>query len=233
MASIVGGIFYRPQHTKELRDIYGELIDLPKLSSYVHEPVKVSSQPSGYQQQYQITTPQSENKEVAVEQTQDTTVSPTWVIPTYGELSNKDILTGEEGFKQLEKLYESALQNRGIDAKYAKWLAAQDALESGWGKSQGAKRNNYGNITTGSSWTGDSFIGDDHDAQNRPITQRFRAYSSVEDYIEDKLDLLQSNRYKSAFIGNVDNFIDRVFNSGYAVDPQYVQKVRSVYNNLT
>ena len=85
---IVGGIFYNPQKKKELRDIYGELIDLPKLSSYVHEPVRVSSQPSGYQQQYQIVTPQSENKEVIVEQTQN---NPTWVIPTYGEVSTSSV----------------------------------------------------------------------------------------------------------------------------------------------
>lgn len=229
--SPVGGIIYRPLENKNT-DIHGEEIDFDNLLSYRHQPVQVETPTQGYQKQYRY----GENKNI--DSVQETTQpSIRLIVPTSGNLvsdsTTTDFLSGKEGFKKLEQLYVSALQKRGIDSKYAKWLTAQDALESGWGKSQGSKRHNYGNITTGSSWNGDSFIGNDHDAENKPILQKFRSYGSVEEYIEDKLNLLQTKRYNNAFVGNVDDFIDRVFNSGYAVDPKYVQKVKSVYNNLT
>jgi hypothetical protein len=90
MASIVGGIFYRPQQKKELKDIYDETIDLPTLSSYVHEPIRVNSRPSGYQPQYQFSAQtQTETKEASqtTEQPQTNPIVPTLVIPTHGEVS--------------------------------------------------------------------------------------------------------------------------------------------------
>lgn len=234
--SPVGGIIYKPLEKRD-EDIYGEEITLDNLLSYRHAPVQVNEPVRGYQRgQYKWTLSEESEKEAekTKEQTDVENLPQTrLIIPTSEGViqQTQDVLNGKEDFKKLENLYSSALQKRGIDVKYAKWLAAQDALESGWGISQGSRRHNYGNIITGSSWTGDSFVGDDHDAQNKPITQRFRAYDSVEDYVEDKLDLLQSNRYKNAFTGDVDKFIDRIFTSGYAVDPKYVQKVKSVYNN--
>ena len=35
--------------------------------------------------------------------------------------------------------FENALKARGLDTKYAKYLVAQSALESNWGKSQSGK----------------------------------------------------------------------------------------------
>jgi hypothetical protein len=53
MTSIVGGIFYRPQHKKELKDIYDETIDLSNLLSYRHSPVTVTTPiQSSYSQPY-------------------------------------------------------------------------------------------------------------------------------------------------------------------------------------
>lgn len=257
---IVGGIEYRsiynkPEETQE-KDIYGDPIDLLNLLTYAHEPVSVTGPvTSGYQRQYDFSIPEQaatvqETTPVVsttpVVETPVTTETPV-VTPTSStsvpvikepnpenskpEESYTEILTGKDGFKQLEKLYEKALEKRGLDKAYAKWLASQDALESGWGKSQGAKRHNYGNLTTG-VWNGASFVGDDHDAKGRKIKQTFRAYSSANEYVEDKLDFLQKlKRYKNVFVGDPSQVIDRMFNAGYAVDPEYVRKVKSVYNN--
>lgn len=130
---IVGGIFYNPQKKEELRDIYGELIDLPKLSSYVHEPVRVDSQPIGYQRQYQITTPtQQEIKEVSSEQIQ---TDPTWIIPTYGEVSTPSVQvtqvysSNEDAWNKAWEQYGSKL---GIkDRKAYAHLLGQVKHESG------------------------------------------------------------------------------------------------------
>jgi len=47
-------------------------------------------------------------------------------------------------------------------------LIAQDAQESGWGRSAQGKFN-FGNLTTGAKWKGDYVRGNDHDAKGNPI----------------------------------------------------------------
>lgn len=259
MPSIVGGIAYTPirekQEEESEKDIYGNTIDLSNLLSYWHWPVAVETPvQSGYQKQYTFHTEEtvSPNEETPVET--PVVETPVVVTPTPSgmhlytpvvtteqksnpnqdselEEIHMDVLTGKEGFKKLEKLYEVALKKRGLDPAYARWLAAQDALESGWGKSQGARRHNYGNLTTG-VWKGNSFVGDDHDARGKKIKQTFRAYSSVNEYVEDKLNFLTGlKRYKDVFIGDPSLVIDRMFAAGYAVDPEYANKIKRVYNN--
>ncbi len=134
MASIVGGIFYRPQQKKELKDIYNETIDLPTLSSYVHEPVRVDSRPTGYQPQYQFSTPtQTETKEAGqtTEQPLTNPIVPSLVIPTYGEVS---ALTESHSFNKdaWNKAWEQYGSNLGIkDQKAYAYLLGQIKHESG------------------------------------------------------------------------------------------------------
>lgn len=254
MPSLVGGIAYnsvrKKQEEESEKDIYGNAIDLSNLLSYWHWPVATETPvQSGYQKQYTFPTEEtvSPDEETSVE-TQVVAVPTISGMQLYTGITTPeqklnpnpdseveeiymDVLTGKEGFKKLEKLYEVALKKRGLDPTYARWLAAQDALESGWGKSQGARRHNYGNLTTG-VWKGDSFVGDDHDARGKRIKQTFRAYSSVNEYVEDKLNFLTGlKRYKDVFVGDPSLVIDRMFTAGYAVDPEYANKVKRVYNN--
>lgn len=249
---IVGGIFYQPVRNTEQVDIYGNSIDFNDLVPSIHSPIQTESKvESEYQPKYESVfkrpTPETDSEQVV--ETNNTAVpavaiitpsttpsaTPKTVVETADSTTVPEMrittqLKGKDGFKQLEKLYEQALEKRGIDKTYARWLAAQDALESGWGKSQGARRHNYGNLTTGSDWKGKSFTGDDHDAKGNKIKHNFRAYGSVEEYVEDKLNFFNYNRYKDAFIGDPSRFIERIFNAGYAVDPNYVKAVTSVYN---
>ncbi len=85
----------------------------------------------------------------------------------------------------------SSYRRAGITNENAiKMLIAQDALESGWGRSaQG--RFNFGNLTTGSSWKGNYVTGNDHNAAGQPIKQKFRSYNSMDEYARDKVQFLQ------------------------------------------
>lgn len=135
--------------------------------------------------------------------------------------------------KELTEAYTKALAARGMNTKYAKYLVAQDALESGWG-SRYAGNYNFGNITIGSDKTASYTEGNDHDAKGNPIKQKFRNYDSLEDYVNAKMDLLNNRRY-NAFVDDSDNaeaFFSRIIRGGYATDPKYLEKILRVYHSV-
>ncbi len=128
-----------------------------------------------------------------------------------------------------------AYKKQGLSDNAIKNLIAKNALESGWGRSaQGSF--NFGNITTGSKWTGDYVDGKDKDANGNPITNRFRAYNSLDDYVKDEIQFLTS-LYDFKGDDDFDTFIGKLQgnNSGkrrYAADKEYASKVRGVYNSI-
>lgn len=128
-----------------------------------------------------------------------------------------------------------AYKKQGLSDNAIKNLIAKNALESGWGRSaQGAF--NFGNITTGSKWTGDYVDGKDKDANGNPITNRFRVYKSLDDYVKDEIQFLTS-LYDFKGDDDFDTFIGKLQgnNSGkrrYAEDREYASKVRGVYNSI-
>ena len=88
--------------------------------------------------------------------------------------------------KELSDAYSSA----GItNPEVQKVLIGQDALETGWGKHM-AGNYNYGNITAGSSWKGNTTVRKDN--QNGK-NYTFRSYNSTQEYIQDKIRLLTKN----------------------------------------
>ena len=52
----------------------------------------------------------------------------------------------KEFVKDLTNAYEKELESRGLSKEYAKYIVAQDALESTWGKSSLARYFNFGGI---------------------------------------------------------------------------------------
>ena len=123
--------------------------------------------------------------------------------------------------------YTSALQARGIDPSYAKVLVAQDALESAWG-SKPSGSYNYGGIKgKGRSLATTEFINGKYIKMN----DNFRDFSSIQEYINYKIDLLNSPRYR-AFSGNISEFADRVKAGGYATAPNYVQVLKSIISKM-
>lgn len=129
----------------------------------------------------------------------------------------------------------NAYRKAGLNDNAIKNLLAKNALESGWGKyTQG--NYNFGNITTGSSWKGNYVQGSDHDSKGNKISQKFRSYNSIDEYVEDEIQFL-TRLYDFNQNDDFDTFIGKLQgnNSGkrrYAEDKQYSTKVKQVYNSI-
>ena len=151
--------------------------------------------------------------------------------PTTSNPNNTPIIPKNDWVKQLSQAY----RNIGVSENGIRNLIAKNALESNWGKSaQG--RYNYGNITTGSSWTGDFVNGHDHDSQGRPIRNKFRSYNSLEEFAQDEVAFLK-RLYDFDDNDDIDTFTYKLQggNKGkrhYAGDPRYRSSVKSVYKGL-
>lgn len=132
--------------------------------------------------------------------------------------------------KDLKEAYRKA----GITNENAlKMLVAQDALESGWGKSAQGKFN-YGNLTPGKSWKGEIVNGRDSDGKGNPISQKFRSYNSIEEYAADKVQFLKT-LYDFDENDDINTFTHKLQggNKGrrrYAAGNNYVQLVTKIYN---
>ena len=129
----------------------------------------------------------------------------------------------------------AAYKKAGLNDNAIKNLIAKNALESGWGKSAWGDFN-FGNITAGNSWNGRTVGGGDRNAGGKSITQKFRAYDSLDSYVADEIQFLK-NLYDFNQDDNFDTFIGKLQgnNNGkrkYAEDLQYESKVRGVYNSI-
>lgn len=122
--------------------------------------------------------------------------------------------------------YTKALRNKGIDTKYAKYLVAQDALESGWGKHVSGK-NNFGGIKGPNNNSDSTLLTTTEyiNGKSKQTKSYFRNFDSIDDYVNYKINLLNNDRYH-AFDGG--NFIDRVVDGGYATSPTYKQKLKEI-----
>ena len=152
--------------------------------------------------------------------------------PERNGTNNNPIMSKNEWANQLAAAYRSLnISENGI-----RNLVAKNALESGWGqKAQGTF--NYGNITTGSSWTGAYVNGRDHDANGNPIRNKFRSYNSMQEFAADEVALLK-RLYDFNQDDDIDTFLSKLQggNNGgrkYASDPEYKTKVKSVYKGLS
>lgn len=117
-----------------------------------------------------------------------------------------------------------------------KYLLAQDALESSWGKSAQGKYN-YGNLTTGSSWKGNYVQGRDKDAAGNPISQKFRSYNSLDEYTKDKINFL-TRLYNFNQNDTIDVFISKLLGNNsdkrrYAEARNYGEVLKNVYNSVS
>lgn len=126
-------------------------------------------------------------------------------------------------------IYENILLSKGLNPKFAKSLVAQDGLESAWG-SRPSGDNNFGGIKGKGSIKKTREVINGEDVF---INQEFKDFSSLEDYAEYKVNLLNGKRYK-AFDGGLEDFSRRVSAGGYATDPKYKEVldrvIRSVKN---
>jgi flagellar protein FlgJ len=135
---------------------------------------------------------------------------------------------------------EAAAKRIGIDPKY---LVAQAALETGWGKSvmraeDGSSSHNLFGIKAGKSWQGGqarAITSEFRDGAMVKETAQFRSYDSYQDSFHDLVTLLQSNdRYKEVVksADNPERFVRELQKAGYATDPNYASKISQIAHSM-
>lgn len=135
---------------------------------------------------------------------------------------------------------ERAAKRIGVDPRY---LVAQAALETGWGKKMIAQRDgssshNLFGVKSGSSWDGASARATTSEYENGKQVREvasFRAYNSFEQSFQDYVSFLQNNdRYQGALDSTArpDQFMKELQRAGYATDPQYARKVSQIAKQM-
>lgn len=137
-------------------------------------------------------------------------------------------------------LAQEAAERIGVEPRY---LVAQAALETGWGKSilrrgDGGSSHNLFGIKTHGQWQGESaraVTSEYSGGQMVRETASFRAYDSYRQSFHDLVDFLQGNpRYKEALAaaGNSEQFVSKLQSAGYATDPQYARKINQIARKI-
>lgn len=142
--------------------------------------------------------------------------------------------------QQLTPLATQAGAQLGVSADT---LIAQAALETGWGRhvpaaSSGGSSQNLFGVKAGASWSGaatTALTSEYGPAGATTVSQSFRAYSSVQQGVNDYVTLLQRNsRYQGALGtgSDVNAFASALSSGGYATDPDYAQKLQATAANV-
>jgi flagellar protein FlgJ len=143
----------------------------------------------------------------------------------------------------VEKVWPQAVEASRATGIPARFLVAQAALETGWGKfelknADGTPSHNLFNIKAGRSWSGDTVSTATTEYVNGAATRenaRFRAYGSYADSFRDYANLIRNNPRYAAVVGQSDAtaFARGLQAAGYATDPQYADKLARIINGNT
>lgn len=134
---------------------------------------------------------------------------------------------------------QKAAEVIGIDPKL---LLAQSALETGWGKhiiqhADGNSSHNLFGVKALAKWDGESVLAktlEYNNAEAHVENATFKAYPSYRESFEDFIQLVKSKRYEKALenVSNPKSFLTELHQAGYATDPNYVEKVLSIYERF-
>ena len=117
-----------------------------------------------------------------------------------------------------------------------KIILAQAALESGWGKAASGNNNLMGIKSHGLAGGADVATTEVINGKTVKITDNFRQYNSPEDSIRGYGSFLKSNKRYRHFLNagadNEDAQLTALQQSGYASDPKYSQKLKSIIKGL-
>jgi peptidoglycan hydrolase FlgJ len=141
--------------------------------------------------------------------------------------------------KTLLPVAERIAQQLGVDSRI---LLSQAALETGWGqkvlqRGNGASSFNFFNIKAGADWQGATVTVPTIEYRNGVAVREvatFRAYASPEESFSDYANLIAENpRYQQALArgGNPAAYIRALAAAGYATDPQYADKILSIFSS--
>ena len=141
----------------------------------------------------------------------------------------------------VDRMLPAALAAQGASGIPARYMVAQAALETGWGRSvpkaaDGTTSFNIFGIKAGASWTGKvaevtttEFVG----GVPQKRIARFRAYDSYEDSFKDYSRMIsESPRYAKVRqqTGSAQAFAAGLQKAGYATDPDYAAKLSRAIN---
>jgi flagellar protein FlgJ len=155
--------------------------------------------------------------------------------------AKKAFSSADEFVNTMLPMAKEAAARIGVDPRY---LVAQAALETGWGKSvmraqDGSSSHNLFGIKAGSSWTGDSaraITSEFRDGAMVKETAEFRSYASYKDSFHDLVTLLQTNNRYQDVVKSADNpeqFVRELQKAGYATDPNYANKISQIAKQMT
>ena len=158
-----------------------------------------------------------------------------------GKSKGKSVFASAADFVQtMLPMAEDAAKKIGVDARY---LVAQAALETGWGKSiireaDGSSSHNLFGIKAHGGWQGDSartLTTEYKDGKAVKESAAFRSYDSFRQSFNDYVSFLQGNgRYQQALgaTSNPERFVHELQKAGYATDPQYARKVGQIARQM-
>ena len=155
--------------------------------------------------------------------------------------AKKAFSSADEFVNTMLPMAKEAAARIGVDPRY---LVAQAALETGWGKSvmraqDGSSSHNLFGIKAGSSWQGDSARAITSEFRNGEMvreTAQFRSYDSYKDSFHDLVTLLQTNNRYQDVVKSADNpeqFVRELQKAGYATDPDYASKISQIARQMT
>jgi len=154
-------------------------------------------------------------------------------------LSNRKsmVMTPKDFIDAILPVAESVAKQLGLDPKM---LVAQAVHETGWGKyinkdSDGASSFNLFNIKGGGAWDKkeSTVLTTEYvNGKALKIQDSFRSYDSFDESFSDYVSLIKNNeRYEHALSSsqNPKQYIKHLQQAGYATDPDYADKVISIY----
>jgi flagellar protein FlgJ len=155
--------------------------------------------------------------------------------------AKKAFSSADEFVNAMLPMAKEAADRIGVDPRY---LVAQAALETGWGKSvmraqDGSSSHNLFGIKATSSWQGDSARAITSEFRNGEMvkeTAQFRSYDSYKDSFHDLVTLLQTNNRYQDVVKSADNpeqFVRELQKAGYATDPDYANKISQIAKQMT
>ncbi|WP_374486218.1 flagellar assembly peptidoglycan hydrolase FlgJ [Zoogloea sp.] len=143
----------------------------------------------------------------------------------------------------VDKVWPQAVEASKATGIPARFLVAQAALETGWGKHElknadGTPSYNLFNIKAGRNWAGgtvNTSTTEHRNGQPTAESARFRAYASYEESFRDYARLIAGNPRYAAVVGQTDatRFARGLQEAGYATDPQYANKLARIINGNT
>jgi flagellar protein FlgJ len=153
----------------------------------------------------------------------------------------RPIHSAEDFVRQLRPYAEQAAKELGVEPRV---LLAQAALETGWGRSliknsNGSNSFNLFNIKADKSWQGKQAQVSTLEFEQgiaKKVNAGFRSYASFQESFQDYVGFIKSNpRYGDALkqAGNGERYLHELQRAGYATDPNYANKIMSIYHSDT